>query len=151
MRVFIAGVMQGNKKEFGIHSQDYRLIISNIITEVIEQIEIIDPDRSDPDRLSYNDEQSADMFFKYCSIAGEVDILIAYVPEASMGSAIEMWNAYQSGIPVLTISPLCHNWVIKHLSTRIFKDLADFRTSFNKKLLHVILPSCIATEDMSSI
>ncbi|MBI5566742.1 MAG: hypothetical protein HY870_17715 [Chloroflexi bacterium] len=45
-----------------------------------------------------------------------------------MGTALEMWEAYHQGRPVITISPLVHNWVVKGLSTRVLADLVEFRT-----------------------
>ena len=56
----------------------------------------------------------------------EIDALIAFVPEASMGTAIEMWEAHQHGAAVLTISPLKHNWAVKFLSHAIYADEAEF-------------------------
>ena len=35
--------------------------------------------------------------------AARADVLIAYVPEASMGTAVEIWEAYRAGKPILTI------------------------------------------------
>ena len=43
----------------------------------------------------------------------QFDLLIAYVPEASMGTAIEMWEAHQHARVVVTITPLSHNWVVQ--------------------------------------
>jgi len=135
MKIFLAGVMQGNKKELGIYSQNYRKQLTEIVTRVIPDAEIVDPDITDPDRLSYTMEQSADMFFRYCDTAGKVDLLISYVPEASMGSAIEMWKAYTSKIPVITISEMDHNWVVKLLSSKIYPDIDSFKKNFTKVLL----------------
>lgn len=135
MRIFIAGVMQGNKKKHGIHSQDYRSRIAAHLQQISPKIEVIDPDKTDPERLSYNDEQAAEMFFRYCQMAGEVDLLISYIPEASMGSAVEMWMAHKAGIPVLTISPLSHNWVVRLLSKKVYPSLEVFEKEFKSQLL----------------
>jgi hypothetical protein len=40
-----------------------------------------------------------------------------------MGTAIEMWECYQKGVPVWTISPLKENWSVKFLSKKIFESL----------------------------
>lgn len=56
----------------------------------------------------------------------EVDVLIAFVPEASMGTAIEMWEAYKNAAVVLTISPLAVNWAVRFLSDMIYRDLPEF-------------------------
>ena len=45
------------------------------------------------------------MFFRHNRMCREIDVLLAFVPEASMGTAIEMWEAYQHGAAVITISP----------------------------------------------
>ena len=37
------------------------------------------------------------MFERHNDMCREVDVVIAFVPEASMGTAIEMWEAYQHG------------------------------------------------------
>src|SRR5260221_13659130 len=131
MKVFIAGVMQGNKKEHGIYAQDYRTQITNHLKKIFLEVEVIDPDKTDPDRLSYNDDQAAEMFFQYCQLAGQVDLLISYIPEASMGSAVEMWEAHNAGVPLVTISPLNHNWVVRLLSEKLYPDLETFEQSFN--------------------
>ena len=56
-------------------------------------------------------------------------MLVAFVPEASMGTAIEMWEAYQHGAAVVTISPLRHNWAVKFLSHALYADLASFEVA----------------------
>ena len=60
--------------------------------------------------------------------AARADVLIAYLPEASMGTAVEMWEAHRAGKPVLTISPLAENWVVRFLSTRVFPSLVAFES-----------------------
>jgi hypothetical protein len=55
-----------------------------------------------------------------------VDLVVSFIPEASMGSAIEMWQAYCAGIPIVTISDLTNNWVVKLLSTKIYTSLDEF-------------------------
>jgi len=134
MKVFIAGIMQGNRKDKLIYSQDYRRIITNKLAELFESVDVIDPDRTDPERLTYTHEQAKEMFFKYCTIAGEADLLIAYIPEASMGSAVEMWMAYQAKIPIITISTMNSNWVVKLLSNVIYESLDEFLERFDNEV-----------------
>ena len=59
-------------------------------------------------------------------MCGEIDLLIAFVPEASMGTAIEMWEAWRHDKLVITISPLKHNWAVKYLSHIVFEQESDF-------------------------
>ena len=58
--------------------------------------------------------------------AAASDLLIAYVPTASMGTALEMYVAHARGVPVVTISPLAENWVVRALSRRVYEDLGEF-------------------------
>ena len=43
-----------------------------------------------------------------------------------MGTALEMYVAHERGVPVVTISPLAENWVVRALSRRVFLDMEDF-------------------------
>ncbi len=138
MKVFIAGVMQGNRKDSNIHSQEYRSIITNKLSGIFENVEVVDPDLTDPDRLTYTHEQARDMFMKYCHIAGEVDLLISFLPEASMGSAVEMWMAHQNNVPIITISPMKANWVVKLLSKVVYTDLEEFLNTFDAKVVDTL-------------
>ncbi len=64
--------------------------------------------------------------FALLELAMRSDLVIAYLPVASMGTALEMYSAYQSGVPVVTISPLQENWVVRATSRRQFRDLESF-------------------------
>jgi hypothetical protein len=125
MKVIIIGVMQGNLFD-GIHDQSYRKHISTALKKVSPKIKIIDPDKLHPNRLSYNSKQAKNMFMAFVKESKEVDLVIAYIPHASMGTAIELWEAYKSRVPILVISNLKKNWVIKLLSTRVFPDIKEF-------------------------
>lgn len=126
MQIFIAGIMQGSRAERGICEQDYRQAITAAILARYPQVEIVDPFALHPGSVDYNPADGQRTFFSMAARAAEADLLIAYVPEASMGTAIEMWQAYQAGAPVLTISPLGENWVVKFISSRVFPTMADF-------------------------
>jgi hypothetical protein len=59
----------------------------------------------------------------------DVDVVLAYVPEASMGTAIEIWEAHRAGRTVITISPLKHNWAIKFCSDVVYADWDEFESA----------------------
>lgn len=118
MKIIIVGLMQGNKQS-GIHDQSYRSVIAEALRKVVKEVEIIDPDKDHPGRLTYTFQQSKDMFFDYVNWSTKVDLVIAYIPEASMGTAVEIWEAHKSNVPIITVSTLTTNWVIKLLSTEI--------------------------------
>jgi hypothetical protein len=56
----------------------------------------------------------------------QFDVLIAYVPEASMGTAIEMWEAHTNARFVITITPLIHNWVVQITSNIVYENVSTF-------------------------
>ena len=129
MRFFIAGIMQGSLAEVGIHDQSYRAAIGAAIKARFSEAEIIDPIELHPDAgLNYAPEEAKRTLLEMVAEAAQADVLIAYLPEASMGTAVEMWEAHRAGKPVLTISPLAENWVVRFLSTRVFPSLAAFKS-----------------------
>ena len=127
MQVFIAGVMQGSRRDHYIGTQDYRSIITQVIKEHHPGIEIVDPNELHPNGVDYDDNQAKTTLLEMADLAGRADLVVAYAPEASMGTALEMWQAYQGGVPLITISPMAANWVVKHLSTLVLPDLDAFR------------------------
>lgn len=126
MRVFIAGIMQGSLPGVEVHGQDYRRAIREIILARHPEAEIIDPWELHPESPSYDAERGKRTFIELIEEAGRADTVVAYLSEASMGTALEMWRAYEKGLPVLTISPLAENWVVKFLSTQMFGSLEEF-------------------------
>lgn len=121
--------MQGSLAEVGIHDQSYRVAIKSAIKACFAEAEIIDPIELHPDAgLNYGPEEAKRVLLELAEEAARADVLIAYLPEASMGTAVEMWQAYRAGKPILTISPLAENWVIKFLSTRVFPSLEAFES-----------------------
>lgn len=126
-RVFIAGIMQGSLTEKALHGQDYRERIAKIIKDVLPGADIYDPLAANKNSLEYGEAAGMRTFLRHnnqCSTA--TDLLIAYAPEASMGTAIEMWEAWKGGAVVITISPMTRNWVVKFLSAKIYPDLETF-------------------------
>lgn len=139
MKVFIAGIMQGNRKDGKIHSQNYRKKITGILMRLIPELEVVDPDITDPDRLKYTNEQASEMFLRYNLMMSKVDLVIAYIPKASMGTAVEMWEAWKNKVLIITISPLKHNWVVKLLSARIYSTIKTFSSAIKEEELRIFL------------
>ncbi len=126
MRVFIAGVMQGSRRDDRVNDQRYRQALTQILQENLEGVEVVDPWARHPNSEAYDIERARETFMSMNALAGQVDLLVAYVPEASMGTAIEMWEAHRAGAQILTISPMAENWVVKLLSLRVFPTLEAF-------------------------
>ncbi len=122
MRFFLAGIMQGSLREAALHDQNYRTHLRGLLEAHFPGAEVYDPLADHRESLSYDDQQGRDVFFHHNRLCREVDVVLAFVPEASMGTAIEMWEAYQNGGAVVTVSPLKHNWAVKFLSHMVYAD-----------------------------
>jgi hypothetical protein len=129
MRFFLAGIMQGSHTAALLHDQEYRTRITRLIESHFPSAEIYDPRADHAKSLGYDESTGRSVFFRHNQMCREVDVLLAFVPEASMGTAIEMWEAYQHGAAVITVSPLKHNWAVKFLSHAIYADIAAFEAA----------------------
>ena len=139
MKLFLAGLMQGSRLDSGIHSQDYRQAIRSALRARYPDIDLVCPFELHPTSVDYDEATGRRTLLDLVSLAAEADGLIAYVPEASMGTALEIWAAHRAGKPVWTISPLSANWVIRFLSTRLYPNLDDFVLSINRGDLDAVL------------
>ncbi|NLF69754.1 MAG: hypothetical protein GX575_11955 [Candidatus Anammoximicrobium sp.] len=129
MKIFLAGIMQGSHREAVLHEQDYRIRFKRLLAAHWPEAEVYDPLENHGDSINYADHTGRAVFLHHNRMCREVDALVAFVPEASMGTAIEMWEAYQHGRAVITISPLKHNWAIKYCSHDIYPDVPTFEAA----------------------
>jgi hypothetical protein len=125
-QVFVGGIMQGSIREMAVHDQDYRDVIAGLVRRYHPDVAIVDPRALHPDSVHYGREKAVRTFLAMLGRAAEADVLIAYLPEASLGTALEIWQAYQAGKPVLVISPMAHNWMLWATATRVLPDLDAF-------------------------
>ena len=126
LQFFIAGIIQGSLQDTS-HPQDYRTDIATLLKKHFPDAEIFDPVVCYPDSLNYTDKDGSNAFFDLMERAGRVDIVIAFLPEASMGTAIELWNAYNSGALVVCVTEMKKNWVIRFLSDLIVPNLESLK------------------------
>jgi len=126
MRFFLSGIMRGSLPQKGMHGQDYRRQIQDLLVRHIPKAVIYDPLHDRPVDGSTEVATNRDLFFGHAVECASVDVLVAYLPAASMGTAIEMWEAYHHGVAVVCISPMAKNWTIRFLSHAIYPDLAAF-------------------------
>jgi hypothetical protein len=123
--------MQGSRKDRYIDDQGYREAIAQMIQERHPSVEIVDPNELHPNGVDYDDRLAKATLLEMADLAADADLVVAYAPVASMGTAIEMWQAFQAGAPLVTISPMDANWVVRHLSTVVVPDLQAFRSWVN--------------------
>ncbi len=126
MRIFLAGIMQGSHQTAEMHDQGYRQHLCSLLERHLPEAEVYDPLANHQQSLVYEEEQARQVFLDHNAMCAEVDVVIAFVPEASMGTAIEMWEAYRAGRIVIAISGLTHNWAIRFSSHAIYADLGEF-------------------------
>jgi hypothetical protein len=120
MRVFLAGIMQGSFQDLKLHSQEYRTHFRKLLEANIPGVDVFDPFEGHTDSIRYTEEVGKKVFFGHNYLCREMDVILAFIPEASMGTAIEMWEGNQSGAVVVTVSPLNRNWAVRFLSDRIY-------------------------------
>jgi hypothetical protein len=112
-----------------LHGQDYRGRLKELLAKHFPNAEIYDPLADHANSLAYDEDRGQQVFFYHNRMCAEVDVVVAFVPEASMGTAIEMWEAYRHGRGVVTISPLKHNWAVRFLSHELYADLDAFEAA----------------------
>jgi hypothetical protein len=126
MEIFLAGIIQGSQRGISVHDQGYRTRIRAVLEEAFPEAAIYSPAEDHPNSVLYRERKGKRIFFQIMKRAAGVDLLVAYLPEASMGTAIEMWIAFDAGIKVVAISPMKENWCVKYLSHRVCPGLDDF-------------------------
>jgi hypothetical protein len=123
---FIAGVIQGSSQDRALSDQGYRKRLTRLLKKSFPDAMVISPYDLHPNSIDYDLEKGKTTFLEMVDRATECDVLIAYLPEASLGTAIEMWESYRKGVLIWTISPMQENWVVRFFSHRVFASMADF-------------------------
>lgn len=139
MRIFICGIIQGSHSRLAVHEQTYRQRLKQLIEKYLPDADVYCPQSLHPESLSYEDAKAFDVFEDSVKIAGRSELLVAYLPEASMGSAIEMWEAKKSGARIISITPMKHNWVVRYASDMIFGCIEEFAEALKAQKVRALL------------
>ncbi len=126
MNIFLAGIIQGSIVEAQIHCQDWRVPIKALLARHVPQAIIYCHYTQHPNSIAYDLPKILTTLEDGNQRAAACDVLVAFVPSASMGTAIEMYLAARGNAVVLTITPLTANWVIRSYSDRIFGTVEEF-------------------------
>lgn len=126
MNFFIGGIMQGSYVEKKLYPQDYRTRIKNVIQRNFPNAHVFSPIEQHPNSLDYAYVKGAEAFFDIMRKAGDSDVVITYAPEASMGTAVEMWEGFRNSKTVICISPMTDNWTVKFLSHKVMPTMEEF-------------------------
>lgn len=143
MRIFLSGIMQGQRLDNQIDSQSYRTRIMNALHTHLPSAEVLDPWTMNPNSVDYDDEKARETFHGLVHLAGTADLLLAYIPRMSMGSAMEMWQANQTGVYTITVTPHKHHWAIKYTSDEILPDLETLLAMIENGRFQSELPALI--------
>lgn len=137
--VFIGGIIQGSRMDASTHPQDYRQRLKTTIRKYCPTWEIADPVEMHPESDSYDSVTSIKTFKELVEAAAKSDLLVAYLPEASMGTALEMWECNCAGVPVICITQMVRNWVVQATSTVVLSSLQQFENFAQDGNLHKIV------------
>jgi hypothetical protein len=124
--VFLAGIIQGSLVEADIHHQNWRDPIKASLTTHLPDADVYCHYSKHPTSITYDLPRIREVFADGNRRAGECDLLIAYLPEASMGTGIEMHEAHAHNRVIVTITPMTANWVVRAYSDRIVPSLDAF-------------------------
>lgn len=152
-RVFIAGTIQGSNRGTDIEDQSYRVTIPALVTRFFPDAECFDPSvdvtntladakvaalveslRRDTPHILETAALPPELtelratFHAMTQEVAKCDLCVAYLPGhmPSMGTAMEMYAAHLSGVPVVTITEMVTNLAVASVSTWILRDLAAF-------------------------
>ena len=126
LQIFLAGIIQGSITEDSIHAQDYRETLKAVLRRCLPDADVYDPIDQHRNSLQYSFGKGRDVFLFHINKAAQADLLLAFVPQASMGTAIEMWEAFNRGRLVVAITPMQSNWAVKFLSHKVLPTIEEF-------------------------
>ncbi len=115
--------MQGVREDDQIDSQHYRVQLTQALRKNIPTVQITDPWALNPGSVNYGPEKARETFLTMTKVAGRADLLLAYLPVPSMGTAMEMWEAAQAGTYIIAVSPFVHHWAIRFTANEIVTEL----------------------------
>lgn len=149
-RIFIAGTIQGSNRGTDIEDQSYRITIPAMVARFFPGAECFDPSADVAEKLA-NASVAAQIrsllsdtppaletaslpaqltelrttFHEMTREVAKCDLCIAYLPghTPSMGTAMEMYAAYLSDVPIVTVTDMVANLAVVSVSTWILRDL----------------------------
>ncbi|MFA6030417.1 MAG: hypothetical protein WC969_11225 [Elusimicrobiota bacterium] len=139
MKVFLAGIIQGSIVEAKIHSQDWRVPIKAALARHAPEAEVYCHYTEHPNSISYDLAGIKTTLEDGIRKAAESDLVVAFVPSASMGTALELYEAARGGAAIVTISPLSANWVLRAYSDALLPDVAAFEAYLAEGKLRALL------------
>ncbi|MCD4656478.1 MAG: hypothetical protein K8S87_02925 [Planctomycetes bacterium] len=125
IKIFVSGIVHGSR-ENDVYPQCYRKRIVDVIEKSWQSAIVICPTIVNSKSLTESVTETAKAFEQQLSLLKKSNIVVAYIPEASMGTAIEIYNASMRGKYVVTITPLISNRMIRMFSHDIYDSVDSF-------------------------
>lgn len=141
MDVFLAGIIQGSLTEPEIHPQDWREPVCDLLRRHLSEARVYCHYSRHPNSITYELPEIRRTLQDGLDRAADCDLLIAYLPSASMGTALEMYLASAGGAAVVSITPMAANWVIRAYSDAILPDIEVFEDFCRDGKLRELLDS----------
>lgn len=126
-----------------VESQDYRAAMRAAILAADGTATIVDPaivvtarapelhPSGTPAKAFWTEDKAVGTMFGECvQLAAQCDVIVSYLPTASMGSAVELHAARAAGKLVLVVAPggMKSNWVVRSYAHHVFADVAALRS-----------------------
>lgn len=141
---FLSGVMQGKSASGdgveGTVNQDYRaemkaaILAADATARVVEpwdlvaeKVKKIYPEGTQQSEMFKHDIHVRQCFQVCVDAAASSDVVISYLPEASMGSAVELSAAFAKGKTIVVIAPgsMAGNWVVRSYANVVLASLEE--------------------------
>ncbi|MEI8191647.1 MAG: hypothetical protein WCI75_18185, partial [candidate division NC10 bacterium] len=116
----------GSIAQAQIHDQGWREPIKTALGRFLPEAEVYCHYSRHPDSITYGLPEIKKTLQDGIEKAAQSELVVAYVPGASMGTALEIYEAARAGAAVVSISPLCANWVLRAYSDVILPDVPSF-------------------------
>ena len=123
MKIFLAGIIQGSLVEPRIHPQHWRDAIREVLARHCPDADVYCHYEAHPDSITYELGEIVATLADGNAKAASSDVVICWLPSASMGTGVEMYLAHEAGAVVLAVTPMAANWVVRAYSDRILPDL----------------------------
>lgn len=133
----------------GTVPQDYRRLMKDAIIAADSSATIIEPwdivgtiaqelyAKDIPQAEMFQDDLHVRKAFTACiDASASAECVVSYLPEASMGSAVELYVAFQRGRRIFVIAPgtMAANWTVRSFAERVFTSIDEFGTFLSQNI-----------------
>lgn len=163
--VFLAGTIQGTNRGAKIVDQDYRRVIRDLFNQYYPLIKIYNPleimyekyghkvnslgllisELSKesiifPDKINPQLLETTQTFHDLLNLVSTSDLLVAFLPnhEPSMGTAMEILQAYRNNKTIIAITDMNQNLAILATSTVVVSNLNEFEILLKSKWIETL-------------